>query len=406
MLENLGDLATRENLIRYRFRLEVAGAVLYAVIAFVEQGIWGSGLVGALAVPVLAGTIVLHRIRPAIALGVIAILPMLLVVSGFASSAPSVTLWVPVLLGLFAAPAYGGEVARWAALPIAILGGIFVSFSSFREIGGTGPAFLLYFAATLCLFLLPWIGGTLVRVNRQRRAAQTTATVATAERDQLEVSVALEQERNRVARDVHDIVAHSLAVVIAQADGARYAVKKNPEAVDEALEAIAATARDSLADVRVLLTELRHSQEAGPQPGMDDIDGLVRGFRESGLDLRWSSYGTATPLSEATGLAVYRILQESLTNALRHGDLTQPVDLEFDWSETALALSVTNGVADADRGGNPSGHGIPGMRERASLAGGSFSSGDGNNGRFRVRATLPVDRGTARTQPMARAVAP
>jgi signal transduction histidine kinase len=203
-----------------------------------------------------------------------------------------------------------------------------------------------------------------------------------------------------VARDVHDIVAHSLAVVIAQADGARYAAKTSPESVDEALATIATTARGALGDVRALLTELRHSQEAGPQPGMNDLDALVRGFRESGLEIEWTSYGVGVPLSESAGLAVYRVVQESLTNALRHGARTSPADLEFDWSDSTLTVSVTNDLPAGDRSGNPSGHGIPGMRERASLAGGSFAAGDGTNGRFRVRIVLPLDRTSALTQPM------
>jgi signal transduction histidine kinase len=200
----------------------------------------------------------------------------------------------------------------------------------------------------------------------------------------------LEQERNRVARDVHDIVAHSLAVVIAQADGARYGAKNVPAPVVEALENIASTARGALTDVRVLLGELRHNQEQGPQPGMNDLDALVRGFRDSGLEVEWNSYGKAVELTDAPALAVYRIVQEGLTNALRHGDRGQPVELVFDWGSTSLAVIVTNGIP---RGttvpANAAGHGIPGMRERATLAGGELEASDGTNGRFRVRATIP-----------------
>jgi signal transduction histidine kinase len=133
---------------------------------------------------------------------------------------------------------------------------------------------------------------------------------------------------------------------------------------------------------------------------MADFDGLIRSFRESGLAIDWTSYGVATPLSDTTGLAVYRIVQEAMTNALRHGARTAPVDLEFDWSEHSLSITVTNDLPEGNRtGGNPAGHGIPGMRERAALAGGSFSGGEGTNGRFRIRAVLPVDRTAAPTQP-------
>ena len=318
---------------------------------------------------------------------------------------------------MYGSAAYGTTLVRWGALGIVALAVLAAEFrvalpslldptypsrlhGVLQSAGFLGTV-LFVLLGTCALLLLPWFAGWLSRTAAQRRAAETGKVEVVAQRDELEVSVALEQERNRVARDVHDIVAHSLAVVIAQADGARYAARKSPEAVDDALEAISATARAALVDVRSLLTDLRHSQEAGPQPGMNDIDNLVRSFRESGLEVEWSSYGVGRPVSEATGLGVYRIVQESLTNALRHGARTSPVDLEFDWSETALSITVTNDLPVGERAQNAAGHGIPGMRERSALAGGAFTMGDGTNGRFRIRAVLPVDRGTARTQPMA-----
>ena len=127
----------------------------------------------------------------------------------------------------------------------------------------------------------------------------------------------------RIARDMHDVVAHSLAVVIAQADGARYAPRRRriPAVATEALGTISTTARAALADVRLLLTQLRHSQGDGPQPTLADLEALYAQVRAAGVDLR-VDVDPAPPGEPpaAVQLAVYRILQEALTNALRHGD--------------------------------------------------------------------------------------
>jgi signal transduction histidine kinase len=229
---------------------------------------------------------------------------------------------------------------------------------------------------------------------RQRRSTDRlrTGLAESEERERaVERDVVIEQERNRVARDVHDVVAHSLAVVIAQADGARYAAEKDPTTVGPALEAIADTARDALGEVRTLLHELRHTQRTTPAPGTSDLDALIDGFRGLGLAVEVAHYGHQRALGDATELAVYRVVQESLTNALRHGDTAEPVTVDFDWGDHAVAVVVTNAlVEDGVPQVEGPGHGIPGMRERAALAGGDFTVGIGTRGMFRVRASLPA----------------
>lgn len=412
-------LLTRENLARHRSGIEWGAAGVYFLLGLVAITGRFSPVAGLLLVLGGASLVVLHRRAPGLALlgGYVLVFIVSILLGGGYAETDWAVISLPLLLVMFGSAAYGNSLVRWGALGIAAVAvlaaqvGLVLPRLSDAGFFGYGYGFLqsagflgsaaFAFVGTCALFLVPWFGGWLSRSAAQRRAAETGKVAVVAQRDQLEGSVAMEQERNRVARDVHDIVAHSLAVVIAQADGARYAARKAPESVDGALEAISATARAALIDVRSLLTDLRHSQEPGPQPGMNDIDALIRGFRESGLEVNWSSYGVGHPVSEATGLGVYRIVQESLTNALRHGTRTSPVDLEFDWSETALSITVTNDLPAGERVANAAGHGIPGMRERATLAGGAFTTGDGTNGRFRIRAVLPVDRGTARTQPMA-----
>jgi signal transduction histidine kinase len=201
-----------------------------------------------------------------------------------------------------------------------------------------------------------------------------------------ESEAASEQERVRIARDMHDVVAHSLAVVIAQADGARYAAATDPRAATGALETISTTARAALADVRLLLTQLRHSQGEGPQPTLADLDALYAQVRAAGVDLRV----TVDPMPRADPpaaiqLAVYRILQEALTNALRHGG--SPVEVTSSWYPDRVELHVRNPLGAGTEPG--SGHGIIGMRERAQLAGGTLSA-EVDDSAFAVRATLPI----------------
>ncbi len=398
--ERLLDLMTRENWLRWRVAVEVSLGALYLVVYALGVATTGGGGLVVPALP-LALAVVLHRSRPAAALIIfsavlVLLVPSMVFVGRYVSLVDLVTVaWFPLLVVIFGAAAYGQQLTRIFALVAVALGALVLSASSLWAGWGIGAVLL-----GAALLGVPWLAGALVRLGLSRQSLgrsveETAVKLNTAEHD-----VSVEQERNRVARDVHDIVAHSLAVVIAQADGARYAARNSPPAVEEALTTIATTAREALVDVRALLTELRHSQERGPQPGMNELDGLIRGFRESGLEIDWSSYGLGVPVSESTGLAVYRVVQESLTNALRHGGRERPIDIEFDWTDTSLAITVTNDVIEGERVVNPAGHGIPGMHERATLAGGTFSAADGTNGRFRVRATFPLDRTAARTQPV------
>ncbi|WP_316313707.1 sensor histidine kinase, partial [Clavibacter michiganensis] len=133
--------------------------------------------------------------------------------------------------------------------------------------------------------------------------------------------VVVEQERNRIARDMHDVVAHSLAVVIAQADGARYARLVDPEAADEALRTISTTARQALGDVRILLAQLRHSEDDAPQPELKELSDLIDQMRSTGLTIEFVETGQPGEFGTGQQLAVYRIVQEALTNVLRHGDV-------------------------------------------------------------------------------------
>ncbi|AAT89269.1 two-component system, sensor protein [Leifsonia xyli subsp. xyli str. CTCB07] len=321
---------------------------------------------------------------------------------------------IAVLMVLYATAAYGDQVVRYAGLISAGLGafvaGLYLSLSAALSQGyfdllsaqftGLALQFAFLFVVSVTVLGLSWVLGVLMRTWRNARYSRSAQMVAEIERNRAEQDVAIEQERTRIARDMHDVVAHSLAVVIAQADGARYARRTAPEAVDEALTTIAATARSALADVRVLLAELRQSQPEGPQPTLASLDQTVEQIRAAGLAVAVERLGEFDRLGSAQQIAAYRIVQEALTNALRHGDTTKPATVVL--AETArigggsgLVITVRNSMKSvpaetASTGSLPRiGHGLPGMRERASLAGGTLSAAAAE-GVFVVSAFLPA----------------
>ncbi|GAA4264960.1 sensor histidine kinase [Frondihabitans peucedani] len=345
---------------------------------------------------------------------------------------------------LYASAAYGSPRVKWLGLGSvgvgAAIGMFYVTFAQLALFGvlhdvstTTDLVRLLLqigitFLGFLALLGLPWVGGQLARTRyaaresrdaqlvAEREAARAEREAARAEGDaaraareaaRAERDIAVEQERTRIARDMHDVVAHSLAVVIAQADGARYAYKADPESVEENLGTIASTAREALVEVRVLLGQLRHSQGAAPQPVLGDLEKLVEQMTTAGLTIDLRSSGTPAQLGSNRQLAIYRIVQESLTNVLRHGDTTATVDVLFDWRPDDVIVVVASSLlptAPLDpealttsgqyRPDERRGHGVVGMRERATLAGGTLTTHQAG-GRFIVRAGIPS---TALTQ--------
>lgn len=294
---------------------------------------------------------------------------------------------------LYSVAAYGSQRLYWAGLLSSGVGAVTITLyivvppivRGEGSPGGTelaiGLGILISAVTTLAL---SWTAGALVRSifrARDTRVAQ----------EQAEAVAAAEAERSRIARDMHDVVAHSLAVVIAQADGARYAAHADPDAAPQALTAIASTARAALTDVRLLLGQLRHRQAEGPQPTLGDLEKLYADMRATGAVLRVDV--DPAPVAEppaSVQLAVYRILQESLTNALRHGT-PGPVTVALAWHADRVQVTVSNPATEpvpVARGG--SGHGLIGMTERANLVGGSLTAGRNDDNEFVVSALLPL----------------
>lgn len=342
----------------------------------------------------MAAGVALRRLSPALALSVVwagAVLQM-------AGGLPPLVVNVAIFGVLYAVAAYGGNVARRAGLISVfvgstliiayLLGGPIITGAANYEGVTSVDALMRMAVATGVGWLAAVFGlglsytlGILKRVRLRAVETEKEASVAQA------LAIA-EQERVRIARDMHDVVAHSLAVVIAQADGARYAAAAKPELAAEALQTISNTARSALTDVRLLLTQLRHSQAAGPQPTLADLEELYAQVRAAGIDLRIDIAPAArSDPPGAIQLAVYRILQEALTNAIRHGD-GSPVDVKIAWFDTVVDLEVRN-VLSAGAVVKSGGHGLIGMRERASLVGGTLEAGEvGSN--FVVTVSIPL----------------
>ena len=226
---------------------------------------------------------------------------------------------------------------------------------------------------------------------RARNQAQSTLK-------ETEVDLIVEQERTRIARDLHDVLAHSLAVIAAQADGTRYLSKDQPKAVLNALENIAVSARSALVDAQRVIEGVHDDGMVTPQPRLSDVGPLVDRMKKQGsLAIEQSQSGDPLELTAGQQMAIFRIVQECLTNALKHGGRGTAVRLHFDWSGPGLAINVAsalpreNARTAAEGAQERIGRGLPGMRERAHLAGGWITMGpDGEQ--FRVTVFIPYGK--------------
>ncbi len=231
-----------------------------------------------------------------------------------------------------------------------------------------------------------WIAGYLRFQNRRVVQSRIDAQLEAVERLRLTEALDQQQERARIAADMHDVVAHSWAVVAAQSDGARYSLQTSPHETERALGVIGETARSAIADLRTILHELRYSEATGSTPGHNQQDQLLERMQASGMTLDLQERGERSN-SPLLALTAYRLLSESLTNALKHGDLSRPVFIEQDWRD-GYRLVVSNTVDPDAAPGDGARHGIIGMTERAAVAGGRVTI-ERPAGTHRVIARIP-----------------
>jgi signal transduction histidine kinase len=239
-----------------------------------------------------------------------------------------------------------------------------------------------------------WLAGDRTRLRRERIAALEERALRAEREAERERRLAAAEERGRIARDLHDSAGHAINTILVHAGLGRLQAERDPETTREAFQTIEELARETVGEIDQMVRVLREDGSASdgrgevePPPGLAALDGLVERHAAAGLSVTTRVHGDRRPLAPSVDRGAYRILQEALTNAARHGDGRAQVDVRF--GESALEVTVTNSVspgrASRETGG---GHGIVGMRERASLLGGSLDAG-ARDGRFEVHARLP-----------------
>jgi signal transduction histidine kinase len=277
----------------------------------------------------------------------------------------------------------------WIAIPLAIA----VTASQLPEWGNA-----LFWPDMVRTFAIMAVAAVVGDATRNRRAyvVQVEMRAAEAERTrEEEAERRVDEERLRIARELHDVTAHSLSIVAVQSGVALHVLDTDPAAARAALTAIRQTSRDSLQELRGMLGILRSSGDApsnaplAPSPGLARLDDVIRPLREAGLHVEVTGLPLAEALPAIVDASAYRIVQESLTNVLRHA-ASASVRVTVARDDDALRIEVTDDGTGATGAAAPVGHGITGMRERALALGGTFAAGPRADGGWRVAALLPL----------------
>jgi signal transduction histidine kinase len=337
-------------------------------------------------------------------------LPVLVVavIAGAWSLVPDdgqVVLQVATFLALYTVASTSSRRTAWTA-GAAVAGVLFVTAviaTPGPQITSPGPGF-----DGENLELIAWAGvatavGDAVRsrraylIARQERAAALEERAERAERAlEEEARRQVVEERLRIARELHDVVAHHIAVINVQAGVATHLVRDDPDGAEAALAHVRRGANLVLDELSGILSVMRRPDDPttsiDPLPTLDQLDDLIADFSGVGLEVEWQTSGTRQPVAPAVALAAYRIVQESLTNVHRHGRSPHAC-LRVDYTPDTLSVEVLNDVAEDRPTTRRRGNGIIGMRERAAAAGGTLDVGPTADGRFRVYATLPVTGG-------------
>lgn len=358
--------------------------------------------------------LVWRRTRPALACTLL-VIPHLV---QLAIAAPVMFQNFFVLIMMFAIAAYGSERARRLWLVVGIAAALAAAIS-WSNLTAAEPVILLVgfsFTAIAALVAVSWLLGAITRERVTTvRTLRDRAEAIAAERDRF-AQLAAEQERSRIAREMHDVVAHSLSVIVVQTDGAVYALDQPGEDAAKlelartALERIAGTSREALRETRTLVGVLREGEapEMAPQPQLDEIDELIDATRASGLGISYvidGAPGGHAPLGTARETAAYRIVQESLTNVIKHAGPGAHAWVHLSHTVDGLTISVRDdGRGTEENDGH--GHGLIGMRERVAPFGGTLTARPRLDGGFEVLAVIPADGPGKTTDPHAAAAGP
>ncbi|MGH3378128.1 MAG: sensor histidine kinase [Actinoallomurus sp.] len=278
------------------------------------------------------------------------------------------------LLCLYAVAVRGGNRATVTAGAVTIVGAAVIDPSS---------------AAIALPAMIPIVLGHLVRLRRSTRRALAEQAA------RHEAATAVLEERQRIARELHDVVAHHMSVIAIQAEAAPYKVTDPPPELAESFAQIRASALEGLTELRRVLGVLRTAEapQTAPQPGLERLDEVIASARSGGLTVEVTAIGEERLLPQGVALSAHRILQEALSNAMKHAPGAS-VTVEIAYTSATLRLRVVNGPGTdprtvAESGG---GHGLVGMRERVIMLGGELSTGPERGGGFAVAAVLPLQK--------------
>jgi signal transduction histidine kinase len=367
---------------------DLALAALFVLAA--ELDVWvhgtvqGSRPLNAAILAFVGLPLVVRRRRPG--LTVIVVAAAVLTQALAVGPPPSGFLYWPILIAAYSLGAHR-PAQRWPLATLALLVGAYayltVQWTSSEGVTVTAVPWM--FAPVVA-----WVVGVGMR-RRRLRSAVAAARVQRERDDEQRRLAALEQERVRMARELHDILAHSVSLMGVQAGAAEQVLARDPERARPVLQSIQQTARDSVGELHRLLAMLRQDDvgpELSPQPSLQDLEALFGRMRDAGLNVEWRTRGSAA-ISPGVELTVYRVVQEALTNALKHARPTR-VAVELTYADDRLDVDIWNdGVDDATRGSG-TGHGLIGMCERVSLYGGSLEAAREAVGAFRVLASIPL----------------
>ncbi|MFD5089743.1 sensor histidine kinase [Amycolatopsis thailandensis] len=320
---------------------------------------------------------------------------------------------VVALIGLFSVAAWGSRrlslTLLAAGLLVAGAWSFHASQTNSREPGPPPPRIIIIdplapfdaetdarqvqdwggFAGIGLSLTVAWLAGLNTRQRRIRLSVlEQRAADLERERD-TQAALAVVAERGRISRELHDVVAHALSVMVLQAQGAQAELERRPERSREAMDAVVGTGRTALSEIRRLLGALGGDEpDWEPQPGAERLPRLVADVRSAGTPVEFLVEGEPRPLPSTVDLAAYRIVQEALTNVLKHAGPDASVTIVMRYGPGSLEIEVSD---DGVRAASPSGtgHGLEGMRERVNVLGGTFEAGPRADRGFTVRATLP-----------------
>jgi len=375
---------------RYWFdALITIGICINMATAIVDQKGDKTGLEGPVWFDFLAGIVILVPLyfRRRFPFGAPLTSILLLGGASFIDGRYAPELFIPLLSAVFScgllamAPQLRQALAGWV-VAIAVLG-IAVHNDPQGKIGD--------FVWVGILMTIGWVVGfAFSGAARQAQEARERARRAEREREE-KARLAVSEERARIARELHDVVGHSVSVMTVQASAVRRLLKPEQEREREALLIVEQTGREAMAEMRRMVGVLRRPEEApalAPQPSLEHLEKLVEHARESGLPVTLKIEGEAVQLPAGVDLTAYRLVQEGLTNALKHAR-AKNAEVLVRYSNGFVELSVTDD-GTGDGGGDSGGHGLVGMRERISVYGGNLEAGPQPEGGYRLRATLPV----------------